>query len=76
MREIYEVYETEEQGVFLKIKDLDVGDQFDDYLAGEIYVLSDVSHHDEHVEFSFGRAASVSKVQQLIEEFHSRTANP
>lgn len=69
MEEIYEFSETDEHGVFLKIKSLDIGDQLDDYFAEEVYVLSDVSHQGEYIEFSFGRAASVSKIQQLIEEF-------
>ena len=69
MQVTYEVRETDEHGVFLKINDSDVGDEFDDYLNEEVYALSDHSEQDGCVEFSFGRAASVSKVQQLVDEF-------
>lgn len=72
MEVIYEIWETDEHGVFLKINDSDVGDEFDDYLNEEVYALSDHSEQDGCMEFSFGRAASVSKVQQLIKEFKEK----
>jgi len=72
MTEVYQLRETEKHGVFLRINDLDIGDEFDDYLSEEVYVLFNLSLHDDYVEFSFGKAASVSKVKQLVDEYQKR----
>lgn len=72
MSEIYEFRETEKHGVFLKVSDLDLADEFDDYITEKVYVLYNASFSDLSVEFCFGKAASISKVKDLVERFKQR----
>ena len=69
---MFEIQETIEQGLFLRIYDSEVADAFDDFLSEECYVLSEIKFEKSFAVFYFGVLGSKEKLQNLIEAFEKK----
>ena len=69
MKSLFKISEDSKYGVSLSIDDAELADNFDDYLNDSCYVLVDIKFHNNYVEFYFGQAACVEKVNCIIEKF-------
>lgn len=68
----FEISETKKFGVYLKIYDSELADEFDDFINGDCYVLSEIKFESDGVHFYFGQASSVEKVSDLVKKFLSK----
>jgi len=66
----FEVSENEEHGAVLKINDVELADEFDDFLNESCFVFSSIKHESDCVYFYFGQAGWVKKVRELLEQFN------
>ena len=64
-----EIIETEDLGVTLHCKDVEVADGLEDFLTERCFVLFNIRPQGATVSFYFGQASSVDKVRQLYERF-------
>lgn len=64
-----EINDTADLGVILHCKDVEVADDFEDFLTERCFVLFNIRPHGATVSFFFGQASSVDKVRQLYERF-------
>ena len=69
MTEQFKIEDSPEYGVIVAIGDTELADEFDDYLNEEAYAPSQLRMLDDGVEILFGKAATTSKVAELIESF-------
>jgi len=67
--ELFEISESIEYGVILKINDLDVADDFEDFINEKIYVLADNKIELNYIQFYFGIVSSAEKVKGILEKF-------
>lgn len=56
-------------GVILRIDCDNLADELDDFLAENYYIFYEQRHNNEAVEFIFGFASSVERVNMLLEAF-------
>ncbi len=68
----FEISETKEHGVVLKINDAELADEFDDFVNEDCYVFSELKFESDRVYFYFGQAACTEKVRDLVERFVSK----
>ena len=68
---IIEILDTPEYGIILKCLDLELADEFDDYLSENCFVLFNLKFDPKDVSFIFGQASSELKVRELFEKFIS-----
>jgi len=64
-----EITETEDLGVILHCKDVEVADGLEDFLTERCFVLFNIRPQGATVSFYFGQASSGDKVRQLYERF-------
>jgi len=69
----FEITETKEYGVVLRIKDVDLADEFDDFINEEYYVFTELKFETACVYFYFGQAGCKEKVRDLVENFLSKS---
>ena len=72
MNSVFEITETEEHGTFLRVNDVNLADELDDFLTEECYVLFEQRLEPDHVVIQFGQASSSDKVRALIERFERK----
>jgi len=72
MDTVFQISETKEHGVILRISDIEVADEFDDFLNEDGYVLSDLKFETDYVDFYFGQVSSVTKVREMVERFKKK----
>ena len=72
MKSVFEIVESEEYGAFLKVDDVEIADEFDDFLTEECYVLFEQKFESDHVVVHFGQAGSVEKIRLLVERFEQK----
>lgn len=71
----FEITESIEHGVILSIHDIELADEFDDFVNEECYVFSDIKFESNNVHFYFGQASSIEKVGLLVKSFVQKTTN-
>jgi hypothetical protein len=64
-----EITDTEDLGVILHCKDVEVADGLEDFLTERCFVLFNIRPQGAAVSFYFGQASSREKVRQLYERF-------
>ena len=64
-----EILETPEYGAVLRCRDVEVADQFEDFLTEHCFVLFKTKLDPEEFSFFFGQASEPSKVRELYERF-------
>lgn len=64
-----EISETPEYGTVLRCRDLEMADQFEDFLTEHCFMLFKTKLGPEEVTFYFGQASEQSKVRKLYERF-------
>ena len=66
----FELLESKKYGAVLRVDDVEVANEFEDFLTEKHYVFFDVGFEDNNSElFYFGQAACVEKIDGLLEEF-------
>ncbi len=65
----FEISETKEHGVVLRINDAELADEFDDFINEDCYVFSELKFETGCVYFYFGQAGCIEKVRDLVEKF-------
>lgn len=68
----FEISETREHGGILRINDVDLADEFDDFISENCYVFTELKFEIECVYFYFGQASSAEKIKSLVEIFVSK----
>lgn len=61
--------EPPEFGAVLKIRDAELADQFEDFLAERCFVLFKTRFDPAGVSFLFGQASSATRVRDLYDRF-------
>lgn len=74
MRPEFQIIETNENGMILKVTDLELADQFDDFLSEKCYIFYTQKFSTNFVEFFFGQLGSTSKLTDFIEKFETSFA--
>jgi hypothetical protein len=74
MRPKFELTDSSEFGVVLKFFDVEMADQFDDFLTEKCYVHYSTKFDRDSREFYFGQAGSREKILTLIERFKNEQA--
>lgn len=69
MKNKLNISESKEYGVILEIFDIELADQFDDFLNGNCYVFSELKFKSDYVTFYFGQASCIEAVNNLLERF-------
>jgi len=67
----FEASENEKYGAVLKISDVELADEFDDFLNESCYVFSDIRLESDCVYFYFGQAGCIEKIRDLLERFNN-----
>lgn len=67
-----EITDTLEYGGVLKCHDIELADQFEDFLTESCFVLFNTKLDRDEVTFYFGQASSTSKIRELYERFRER----
>ena len=70
-----EITDTLEYGGVLKCFNIEIADQFEDFLTENCFVLFNIKLDREEVTFYFGQASSTSKIRELYGRF-METLNP
>jgi hypothetical protein len=65
----FRVDEDPQYGVVVQCFDVEVADQFEDFLSERNYVLFHVKFEGPAVMFYFGQASSREKLEAIIERF-------
>ena len=65
----FAITESEETGITVIVRDFELADEFEDYLMEQQFVLFNIKENKSSFEFLFGQAASLDKVEQLIQKF-------
>ncbi len=68
----FTISETADHGGVLRINDVELADQFDDFLNEELYVLTELKLEVDCVYFYFGQASCIEKIRSLVEKFESK----
>ena len=66
-----EIKETPEYGTELRCYDVNIADEFDDFLTEHCFVFFSIKLDNGTVSFLFGQASAPSKVRDLYERFKS-----
>lgn len=69
MIEKFEISESKEYGVILKINDTELADEFDDYLTENSPISYSLKFSESNVEFFLGRFVDVEHIQNLVTKF-------
>ncbi len=69
MESLFKVFEDRKYGILLSIDDTEIADEFDDFLNESCYVFVNVKFLDDRVDFYFGQAACIEKINNIIEKF-------
>ena len=69
MKQWYEIIETVEYGLILRVMQTDLADQLDDFLTEKCYVLYSIKFDENFCEFSFGQAGEATKLKPLLDAF-------
>ncbi len=69
MNRLFEVFETNEHGLALKVFDPELADQLDDYLTERRYVLYNIGFGRSHVEFYFGEVGDPARLRPILNAF-------
>ncbi len=69
MESLFDIKESEKYGVVLTVRDAEIADHFDDYLAEQCYVFTEIKFYECYVEFYFGQASCVEKVNYIVESY-------
>jgi len=64
-----EITETAEFGTVLKCHDLEVSDEFEDFLTEQCFVPFKVALQAEETSFFFGQASTPEKIHEVYERF-------
>jgi hypothetical protein len=67
MELLFDIKESAKYGVVLTVRDAEIADHFDDYLAEQCYVFTEIKFYENHVDFYFGQASCIEKVNYLVE---------
>jgi hypothetical protein len=67
----FHVDEEPPYGVVLRCTDVELADQFEDFLAEKNYVLFDIKFQEAEVLFYFGQASSLDAVRSLVDRFEA-----
>jgi hypothetical protein len=70
MSAIFEISENNDYGVIIVVNDVEIADEFDDFLNEDCYVFSEVKFEADKVIFYFGQAGSTEKARVLVEKFN------
>lgn len=68
-----DVSDSPEYGAILKCPDVEIADQFDDFLTESCFVFFQTKFEQDEVSFFFGQSSSVQKVRDLYERFVATT---
>ena len=69
----FEISETKEHGCVLRINDVELADEFDDFINEDCYVFTELKFETACVYFYFGQAGCKEKVRDLVERFLSKS---
>ncbi len=69
----FEISETKDHGVILRISDAELADEFDDFVNEDCYVFSELKFESDCVYFYFGQASCIEKTKDLVERFLSKS---
>lgn len=58
-----------EFGLALTISDLDLADEFDDFLSADVYVLYNQKLDSQETTFYFGQVACTDKLKEIYDMF-------
>jgi len=72
MNDIFEISDTEDYGALLKVSDVEIADELDDFLTEECYVFFEQKLESDYVEIYFGQASSSDKVNNLLRKFEAK----
>lgn len=68
----FEIIETHDYGVMLKVKGYELADEFEDFIMEDRHVLNDCKCENDEATFAFGHAGCVEKVRNFVERFLDR----
>jgi len=66
---LVDILESSEYGAILKCRDLELADEFEDFLSETCFVLFQTKFDAGEVLFYFGQASSAVRVRELYERF-------
>lgn len=69
MESLFDIKESEKYGVVLTVRDAELADNFDDYITEQCYILYEIKFYERHVEFYFGQASCIEKVNYIVESY-------
>jgi len=75
MNKLFEIVDSDKYGPILTVLDLNLADEFDDFLNEDCFVLTQIKFFDQFVKFYFGQAACVEKIDLLVGKFTDRQYN-
>ncbi|CDI04538.1 hypothetical protein BN873_990009 [Candidatus Competibacter denitrificans Run_A_D11] len=64
-----EIAETIEYGGVLIFNDIEIADQFEDFLSEQCFVFFNIKIDKNKVSFYFGRASCLPKIREIYNEF-------
>ncbi len=68
----FQISESKEHGITLRIDDIEIADEFDDFLNENCYVLTQMKLASDYVDFYFGQASCIEKVTELVQRFQAK----
>lgn len=68
----FHLSENSEEGVVLECSDVELADEFDDYISIDRYVLYNLKLDDKTTFFYFGQASCIEKVKTILQDFLRR----
>jgi hypothetical protein len=69
MKQWYEIIETVEYGLILRVMGTDLADQLDDFLTEKCYVLYNMKFDQNFCDFSFGQVCEATKLKLFLDAF-------
>ncbi len=69
MKSNFNISETMEHGLILKVFDTEMADRLDDYLTETCYVFYTQRPTENCVEFFFGQVGSPEKLDEILNRF-------
>lgn len=69
MFKVFEIHETKEFGLTLRVSDTEIADKFDDYLTEVCHVSYATKFKPSYVEFYFGQVIDSRKLNTIIGSF-------
>ena len=68
-QDVFKIEENDEFGAYVICSDIEVADEFDDFMSESEYVLFNIKVEATSMIFYFGRASSPHRVKMLIDRF-------